>query len=89
MKPHTHVDITIIEGLGALTSLSIMVRMDELHQQIAHRPYPSPSIITQLVSLKFPEMSQRIIYGCVQHIKGYIDSQYAIDDMLNQKKANN
>ena len=73
----------------ALMFLSMSIRMGELHKQIMHRPYPSPSMITDMVSAMFPEMGQSHVYRCVQHIKACIAGEELTTNLNQQKPSSN
>lgn len=80
-------EIIIIED--TLVAVSLMVRMDKLHTQIDQRPFPNGPIIMRMVGEMFPDMPQHHVYACTQHIKGYIASYYALDDISKQNAQAN
>ena len=44
-------------------------RTQQLYDLIMEAPFPSPEIITDMVSRQFPELPQKDTYPLVQHIK--------------------
>lgn len=66
-----------------------MVATIELFEQIMQRPYPSPSIIMELISRKFPTLTQLETYKLSQRIRQTIAEQDTICSLAKQNKSNN
>lgn len=72
---------------------SVMARTYHMYRDIMCAPYPSPYIITDIVSRVFPELPQSQIYKLTQQIKQSIAQAQEIAalqiDLDNQSASRN
>jgi len=68
----------------AIEVIRMLDRITDLQKQIIQQPYPNGPILMDMISRAFPEMSQKAIFHCVQHIKQYITQQNMIAALQKQ-----
>lgn len=82
-------DFLILLTSAFLEDPVIFKRTAELHHQIMQRPFPSPYIITELVTRKFPEFKQKHVYLLTQEIKKNIAELELCCNLANQNVKHN
>lgn len=69
--------------MNILYRIAILIETRELYIDIMQRPFPAPHIITELVSKRFPTLTQQEVYTVVQRIKQTIKEHEQIAALQN------